>query len=338
MYIKKKILGKGAYGKVYLVLNDKNKKLYALKSMGKDKSSIISFDTEIKLLKKLDHENVVKLYDFFENQTKLNIILEFAENGTLSDLIRKYDKNFRKFNETEVKNVIVSIAKGLDHLHQNKIIHRDIKPENILVTKDNIYKISDFGVSRLDNKTKMINTSIGTPYYMAPELIKGRQYNNEVDCWALGCIFYELFTFKPPFDGNNLYVLSARICRGYISLHQIPLDYRTIIRNLLNINNLKRSTINEVLTFYENVEIKEKKPYHFESRMKNIKKNYVSPYRYNNIPNNNINKNNILPKIQVNVNNNNNIQRPDYRKKNAQYYNNLNPVDNYYKNRKPFFY
>ena len=268
MYIRKKLLGKGAYGKVYLVLNDKDQKYYALKSLEKNKNCLIAFDTEINLLKKLDHENIIKLHDFYENKQKLNIILEYAENGTLGNVISQNHKFYRKFKNDDIKNIVLSISNGLNHLHKYNIIHRDIKPENILISANNTYKISDFGVSRLDNNTRLINTSIGTPYYMSPELIKGKTYNKSVDYWALGCVFYELFTLSPPFTGNNMYVLSARVCRGSFSLHQLPLDYRPILKSLIEINKKKRGTTYDVITFYENLE---KEDIRIKSRIREIK-------------------------------------------------------------------
>jgi serine/threonine protein kinase len=339
MYVKKKLLGKGAYGKVYLVLNEEDNNFYALKSLEKDKNCLLAFDTEINLLKKLNHQNIIRLYDSFENNTRFNIVLEYAEKGTLGSLISQNIKNFRKFKNNEIQNIILSISNGLNHLHKHNIIHRDIKPENILISKNNVYKISDFGVSRLDNKTKLINTSIGTPYYMAPELIKGKSYNKEVDCWALGCIFYELFTLALPFVGHNMYVLSERICRGYVSLHGIPLDYRTLIKNLLDISKHKRAKIDDVIIFYSNLE---KEETYKKNRVKQIRsrrqklnennklnynqKEYVSPYRYNPKNRDNVSKYKVLPKIV------------DYRKKKPDFNDNEKSIDEYYKNRKPFFY
>ena len=391
-YKKIKILGKGAYGKVYLVEKQCEKKdinrceneggtteLYALKSLEKNKDCIVSFNTEIKLLKQLDHINVIKLYDSYENDFKLNIILEYAEKGNLGQEINKKIKFLKKYQDSEIKNIILSITNGLEHLHKHNIIHRDIKPENILISKNNIYKISDFGVSRIDNNTKLIKTSIGTPYYMAPEIIKGKPYNKEIDCWALGCIFYELCTLKVPFTGENMYILSSRICRGYISVYNLPVKYRSLITLLLNVDKYKRGKLVDIIDFFKHNNI--------DTENKNLKKNnYVTPNRYNNIlPGINnqqkentpvINKINqpkvnkqIINKVNqtkvhtpvinkfnqqknytpyINKNYHPQIYNPivnsvkDYRKKKPNFYRNKRAskeeINEYYKNRKPFFY
>lgn len=339
-----KVLGKGSYGKVYLVEDDKTKEMYALKKIKKDKYSYISFNTEVNLLKNIDHQNIIKLYDFYENEFSLNIVLEYAEKGTLYNIIEKNKRINKKFQKKELNNVISSISNGLEYLHNKNIIHRDIKPENILVTKNDIFKLADFGVSRMDNKTKLIQTSIGTPYYMSPEIIKGRPYTTLVDCWALGIILYEMLNLRLPFIGENMYILSSRICRGYISIYTIQQEYKALVQGLICIDTHRRFNIKDVLKYLENInqqinqqinknQIQNNKKIEVQKRnyynhYNNYGKNYISPYRQQDKKE--FNNNVVLPPINNNVNN--------YRKMKPNSYMKKDEAINYWQNRKPFFY
>ena len=337
---KLKVLGKGSYGKVYLVEDDKTKDMYALKKIDKDKDSYISFNTEVNLLKNIDHNNIIKLYDFYENDFSLNIVLEYAEKGTLYNIIEKGKRINKKFQNKEINNIISSISNGLEYLHERNIIHRDIKPENILVTKNDIFKLADFGVSRIDNKTKLIQTSIGTPYYMAPEIIKGRPYTTLIDCWSLGIILFEIINLRLPFMGENMYILSSRICRGYISIYSIPQQYKKLVQGLICIDAYRRFTIKDVLKYLENINLQINKNQNCNKPVNNVPrsnyynyyhnyaKNYISPYRQ--ADKKEINKNVVLPPINNNDNN--------YRKRKPNSYMKKDEALKYWQNRKPFFF
>jgi len=172
-YKKIKILGRGSYGNVYLVknLSDSDNKLYALKTSVNNTDGRTSYENEIKLLKLIKHKNIISIIDFYKTRYKLNIVMEYADNGNLEDKISFHKKNSIKFTDSEIKNIVMSITMGIQHLHKNNIIHRDIKPSNILITKSFQIKIADFGISRLKKNNRMIRTAIGTPYYMAPEIL-----------------------------------------------------------------------------------------------------------------------------------------------------------------------
>ena len=252
-YKKIKILGRGSYGNVYLVknLSNSDSKLYALKTSINNTNGRTSYENEIKLLQLIKHKNIISIIEFYKTRCKLNIIMEYAENGNLEDKIAFHKKKRIKFTDSEIKKIIMSTTTGIGHLHKNNIIHRDIKPSNILITKSFQIKIADFGVSRLKENNKMVRTAIGTPYYMAPEMLIGRGYSYEVDYWALGCIFYELVTLTRPFIARNIYVLSNKIKRGAFISSIIKFKYRQIIKGLINKNIRQRYGYKKIAKFFE---------------------------------------------------------------------------------------
>ena len=167
------------------------------------------FHNEVDLMKKLDHPNILKLYDVVKNNGSVYLILEYCNSGDLSGYIqndKNYSNNYSYFEQ---------IFKGLEYLYKNKILHRDIKPHNILV-KDGVIKISDFGFAKAFEKNELITTFCGSPLYMAPEIIKNKEYNLKSDIWSLGVIIYELFTKKHPYYVDSKQHLWLKIKKGII--------------------------------------------------------------------------------------------------------------------------
>ena len=145
------------------------------------------------------------MYETFTfNKNKICLVMELCEHGDLFQLILNKKLSNTKFTESEVKNYLYEICQGLDYLHKHKIIHRDLKSMNIFLTKDNHIKIGDFGVSKkLINNNIFAYTFIGTPYYLSPEMCRNKAYDEKTDMWSLGCILYELITFKKPFESTS---------------------------------------------------------------------------------------------------------------------------------------
>lgn len=152
---------------------------------------------EVEIMKHMDHPHIVKVYEFFENENHIFIVMELLENGELFDKI----KQAQHFSESQAKKSIREILEAVNYLHKKKIVHRDLKPENILFSKNDVLKIADFGTSKFFSKTKMKKTH-GTPYYIAPEVINGH-YNEKCDVWSIGVIMYILLSGYPPFNGPN---------------------------------------------------------------------------------------------------------------------------------------
>ena len=195
------LLGEGAFGKVLKVSSLINQKIYAMKILdlkGKENDSMSKEDkekyfiSEIELLKKLDHPNIVKYYKSFREDDLLYIIMEYFDNGDLDDYIRVL-KNEKKQKKEEIWNIFYQCITGLNYLHSSGVVHRDIKPPNIFMSKNKIIKIGDFGVSAIIKEKKgmqkirkLKGTVVGTQLYMAPEILqKQKQYNEKVDIFSM---------------------------------------------------------------------------------------------------------------------------------------------------------
>ena len=190
-------LGKGAFGSVYRALNWGTGETVAIKQIklaDLPKTELRVIMLEIDLLKNLDHANIVKYHGFVRTAETLNIILEYCENGSLHSIA----KNFGRFPENLVALYMSQVLHGLLYLHEQGVIHRDIKGANILTTKQGLVKLADFGVA---SKTAGLSevSVVGTPYWMAPEVIELTGATTASDIWSLGCTVIELLDGRPPY-------------------------------------------------------------------------------------------------------------------------------------------
>ncbi|KAI0472804.1 cell division control protein [Xylariaceae sp. FL0804] len=192
-------LGKGAFGSVYKAIHWGTGEAVAVKQIklvNLPKSELRMIEAEIDLLKNLHHDNIVKYIGFVKSTDCLNIILEYCENGSLHSICKAYGK----FPENLVGVYMTQVLQGLQYLHDQGVIHRDIKGANILTTKDGKVKLADFGVSTstLAGPDKEAQV-VGTPYWMAPEIIELSGATPASDIWSLGCTVIELLSGKPPY-------------------------------------------------------------------------------------------------------------------------------------------
>ncbi|KAL4164308.1 hypothetical protein KRP22_004175 [Phytophthora ramorum] len=191
-------IGRGGFGIVYGALDLRNGRSVAIKQVSLrdiDKDELLSIETEISLLRKLKHENIVKYHDTIKTQGNLYIVLEYMENGSLAQFIKK----FGSLSETLVAMYITQVLRGLAYLHEQGVLHRDVKGANILTTKDGLVKLADFGVAIKLNETQKANSVVGSPYWMAPEVIEMAGWSSASDIWSVGCTIIELLTMKPPY-------------------------------------------------------------------------------------------------------------------------------------------
>ena len=245
-----RLLGKGAFGKVNLGLHVLTGRLVAIKSINKSKllsehqKSKIKLETSImKTVSKCDY--VVKLFETFETNKHICIVMEYICAGNLLSYIRKRSK----LNEHHAKIIFKQIALGLHHIHSNGIVHRDIKLDNILIDLNNIVKICDFGVSKQVNANTIMKEQCGTPAYMAPELIKGKGYEGYgVDLWSVGVVLYAMLSGTVPFKGNDITELHTAIMKGaYKQIEDISKEAEHLVRSLLEVDPYKRMNIEQVL-------------------------------------------------------------------------------------------
>ena len=190
----------------------------------------------------MQHENIVKLYDFFFENKKVYLIMDYAENGNLFFFVRQ-KKNFKKITK---KKIFYEVCKAIEYMHSKGIIHRDLKPENILINKNYKIKLCDFGWSAKLNKSR--KTFCGTYEYMAPEIFSNSQYNQKVDIWSLGILLYELYHGYSPYRGKDIFDIYKNILHNKIEFrNNLDPIIKNLILNLLKQKKEKRPNVNEIL-------------------------------------------------------------------------------------------
>lgn len=196
-----KVLGSGAFGEVRLCLHKDTQTQRAVKVLRKnllDEKEMDMLKNEISILKDMDHPNIVKMYEFLEDEKRIYIVTEICKGGELFDEIL----NRSKFDEKDAAVVMRQLLSAINYCHKKSIVHRDLKPENILLEQDKDLeklKIVDFGTSLTFDPERALDEKLGTAYYIAPEVIK-KNYNEKCDLWSCGVIMYILLSGEPPFN------------------------------------------------------------------------------------------------------------------------------------------
>ena len=212
-YIIKEIIGNGTFSKVKLGINKYTNEKVAIKLLEKkkitEKKDLERIFREMSIVKNLNHPNIIKTYEIFENEKYYYIIMDYCKGGELFDYIVKKGR----LNEEETSFFFYQIINGLEYIHSKNIVHRDLKPENLLLTDKNKLKIIDFGLSNYfnlnkENKTKLLKTPCGSPCYAAPEMVSGNKYNGfKTDIWAIGIVLYAMIVGYLPFEDSDIYIL-----------------------------------------------------------------------------------------------------------------------------------
>ncbi|KAJ9444671.1 putative serine/threonine-protein kinase nek3 [Diplonema papillatum] len=205
--------------------------------------------TEARLLRSVQHPNIVKYINSWTSKTdNLMIAMEYAENGDLCSKVAK--SRGRLWKESRVLDWFIQIALAIRHAGKQHILHRDLKSQNILISKDHTLKLADFGISRsLGNTWDKAHTFVGTPYYLAPELVLRQPYDIQVDAWALGVVLCEMLTLSHPFTGKDMRSLSANIVNGVYAKPSTSysLGIRQLVSSLLHRSPKKRMTVAQAL-------------------------------------------------------------------------------------------
>lgn len=256
-----KVLGKGAYGKVNLVQDRVTNKLFAQKQLKKPVINIIDErkDTHDKHIERTlserqilsnitHHPNIVKLFYALQDSDKFYLFLQYVPGGELFRHLSNNNPLGNVLKESDTAFYAAEMALALHHLHLLGVIYRDLKPENCLLDSDGHLVLTDFGLSKsLDTSSNKECTSIiGTPEYMAPEILKGDTYDYAVDWWSLGCVIYDMMSGKPPFTGNNHRLIMDRIIKNKIKYpFYFSLDAKDLLNKLLNKNPSKRFQVDQ---------------------------------------------------------------------------------------------
>ncbi len=268
-----KQIGKGGYGKVYLVSNLITGENYACKQIPKVKRNMERVEREILILKNCDHPNIVKLYEIYEDKHNYYLIMENLKGGELFDKIIERIKKKKIFSEYEASLIFKQIISVIKYCHSKGIVHRDLKPENILFTEkeednlDNI-KIIDFGLSRNYTRNKL-SSPVGTCYYVAPEILI-KDYSEKCDIWSAGIILYILLSGEPPFNGNNNKEIYYKISTLKYDFpdnkwNNISKEAIDLIQKIL-VDENHRISIDDILNhdWFKKVEIIERKNINFD--------------------------------------------------------------------------
>ncbi|ESU36847.1 Kinase, NEK [Giardia duodenalis] len=273
-YIFLNIIGSGSFGKVHKVQSRTNGRIFACKEIDyakmseKEKKLLVH---EVNTLKELSHENIVSYIDRFveRENAKMFIVMEYCENGDLARYIKRHKTDRRYIAEEKIWSVFVQLLHALNYCHSlhkhddtgtHKVIHRDIKPGNVFLTRDGSIKLGDFGLCRSLGELSQAKTNVGTPLYMAIEVLQKQSYTEKADIWSLGCVIYELCALQPPFVASNMDSLKAKVKQG--ARPAIPAHYSSdlsaVIDSMLNSNFNSRPSAAELLNHRKIIEMSER--------------------------------------------------------------------------------
>ena len=300
-------LGKGAFGEVWKVTHENSKKVYCIKMMTKrdifEQKLINQINKEIGIMYNINHPYSVKLYNHFEDNEKLYLIMELASNGNLYNFIQN-NKNQKIKTKEMIKKIIIQVIEIIKYLHSLDIIYRDIKPENILLDKDYNVKLCDYGWASYLSKGQFCSAYCGTPEYVSPEVIKKYPYNEKVDIWGIGVLIFELVFGYPPFTSNFNEDRFNNIKEGKINWPKDlnDMELKDLIGKILKVNPKDRISLDEIekhqwlFDTYKKMKEEKKTNDTFENKEKSQTEIYKSNIMHNGISKL-FNSSKILPKL-----------------------------------------
>ncbi|KAJ3314403.1 Protein kinase [Boothiomyces sp. JEL0838] len=248
-YTKLKKIGQGASGSVYIAKDNRTGEKVAIKQMdlaAQPRKELLV--NEIYVMKDSNHPNIVNYRDSFLVRNDLLVVMELMEGGPLTDVIEK-----NKLNETQIATITLESLKGLQHLHQRNIIHRDIKSDNVLLNSRGHVKITDFGFcAKLSADRSKRATMVGTPYWMAPEVVKQKEYGVKVDVWSLGIMVIEMIEGEPPYLEEEplkaLYLIATNGTPKLKNPSKVSSACKGLLERSLEVEVAKRATTDELLS------------------------------------------------------------------------------------------
>ncbi|KAJ5067368.1 protein kinase [Anaeramoeba ignava] len=282
-YIIQRTIGEGSTSKVKLAIEPETGKEVAIKIIPKNKvtaksTTLIRSEREIAILKLFNHPNIVKIFEVFESDEYLFLVMEYMQKGELLDyLISK-----KAISTTQSLFFFQQIIYAVEYSHSHLISHRDLKLENILLDSFGNVKIVDFGMAGLVDNQNLLNTSCGSPHYVAPEVVTGKSYDPfKADIWSCGIILYVLLVGRLPFDADSIQEVLIQITQNEpeIPSHLSP-DKSQLLQGMLQKDPQKRMTIQEIK---ENPWFCSNFPRYFEQPKTQIDPNFFSPRKVENL-------------------------------------------------------
>ena len=268
-------LGEGRFGKVNLAIHKLTNQKVAIKIIDKNhiklKEHRQRVDSEISILKQVNHYNISKLFSVIENEERIYLVQEYIKGNDLNIMIKKKDKP--KIKEQKALNYFRQIISAVEYIHKLGIAHRDLKPENILINEKNVIKLIDFGLGKIFSKGELLKTQCGSPFYASPEMINGDNYNGAIsDIWSLGVILYLMLFEELPFMDVEVKRLYKKIIEGKYEIpedkiNDVSKEAIDLISKILAVNPKKRIKISGIKNhpwfnqisdiLYEGINIKE---------------------------------------------------------------------------------
>ena len=261
-------IGKGSSGFVYKAINKKDKKIYAIKqSLSKESDELLKNEISVYEIFKNACPHIIQFYDHFQanNESGENCLcmqIEYCQYGSIREIIKKGAKKKVYINELEISSIIYMVLQSLVFIHKNNLIDRDIKGRNILVDKNCIIKLCDFGICKPYIKNKMKKLRGGSPYWMAPEVLNKEEYDQSIDIWALGITCVELAEFEPPYFKLSPKEVMKQIIKsppkGLSKKEKWSKEFNNFISCCLKVNRFERPTAEELLKhdFIKSVDLK----------------------------------------------------------------------------------
>lgn len=254
-------IGKGSSGRVRLARHNQTGKLAAVKiipknimfssrmsisnASAKHEKLMLGIRREIVIMKLIDHPNIMSLYDVFEADNELYLLLEYIEGGELFDFLVSKGR----LAPPEALKYFREIIYGVDYCHRFNIAHRDLKPENLLLDSNKNIKIADFGMAAMEISNGMLETSCGSPHYASPEIVAGKAYHGSAsDIWSCGVVLFALLVGRLPFDDPNMRVLLQKVRAGRFEIPSyIPAEAKDLIRKMLVVDPEYRITMSDII-------------------------------------------------------------------------------------------
>ncbi|XP_057605569.1 serine/threonine-protein kinase 33 isoform X3 [Hippopotamus amphibius kiboko] len=257
-----RILGQGSFGMVIEAIDKETETKWAIKKVNKEKagsSAVKLLEREVTILKSVKHEHIIHLEQVFETPKKMYLVMELCEDGELKEILDRKGH----FSENETRWIIQSLASAIAYLHNKDIVHRDLKLENIMVKSSFIdannemnlnIKVTDFGlaVKKQGRSEAMMQTTCGTPIYMAPEVINAHDYSQQCDIWSIGVIMYILLCGEAPFMASSEDKLFELIRKGELHFKDSAWDSisdsaKSVLKQLMKVDPAHRITAKELL-------------------------------------------------------------------------------------------